>query len=68
ATINFNQKFWNPMKRTAILELGTGPGAWNERMLAELTALGVLSEEVSKSIRVVDSAEKAVRWVSDGVW
>jgi len=68
ATINFNQKFWNPMKKTAILELRTGPGAWNEGMLAELVALGVLSEEVSKSIRVVDSAEKAVRWVCDGVW
>ncbi|HYR87632.1 MAG TPA: hypothetical protein VE422_26350 [Terriglobia bacterium] len=68
ATINFNQKFWNPMKRTAILELRPGHGAWNERMLAELMALGVLNEEVSRSIRVVDSAEKAVRWVCDGVW
>jgi len=68
ATINFNQKFWNPMKRMAILEMRPGTSAWNDRMLAELMAWGILSEEVSNSIRVVNSAEKAVQWVCDGVW
>lgn len=66
ATINFNQKFWSPMKRTAILEMHSKGGAWNEGMLAELRRWGVLTEETFKAIRVVKSAAEAVRWVSDG--
>jgi predicted Rossmann-fold nucleotide-binding protein len=71
ATINFNQKFWKPMKRTAVLERrGSGrlqEPAWNQSMLAQLRHWGVLNDEVAKSIRVVDSAEKAILWVCDGV-
>lgn len=66
ATINFNQKFWSPMKRTAILEV-SGMSAWNQAMLEALKAWGVLGEEVAKSIRVVSSAEQAVRWVCEGI-
>jgi predicted Rossmann-fold nucleotide-binding protein len=68
ATINFNQKFWNSLKRTAVLELrGTGENAWNEAMLSQLRRWGVLAEEVEQAIRIVDSAEKAVAWACDGV-
>lgn len=63
ATINFNQKFWTPMKRTAILETG----GWNQSMLDVLRAWGVLSDEAASSVRVVNSAEKAVRWVCEGI-
>jgi len=66
ATINFNQKFWTPQKRTAILELRSGSSAWDDRMLHELQVLGVLDDEVINAIRVVRSAEQAVRWACDG--
>ena len=66
-TINFNQKFWNPKKRTAILEMRSGGSAWNHRMLAELKAWGVLNEEAANAIRVVRCAENAVRWACDGI-
>lgn len=66
ATINFNQKFWSPMKRTAILEMNSTAGAWNESMLAELRRWGVLTDETSQAIRVVKSAAEAVEWVSPG--
>jgi predicted Rossmann-fold nucleotide-binding protein len=69
ATINFNQKFWNPMKRTAVLEMRglLIEDAWNESMLGQLRRWGVLNADVAKAIRIVDSAEKAVRWACDGV-
>jgi predicted Rossmann-fold nucleotide-binding protein len=66
ATINFNQKFWSPMKRTAILE-PRGANAWNKLMLDTLKTWGVLSDDVARSIRVVNSAEQAVRWVCEGI-
>ena len=61
-TINFNQKFWHPMKRTAILENAD----WSGAMLGTLKSWGVLSDDVANAIRVVNSAEKAVRWVCEG--
>ena len=66
ATINFNQKFWSPMKRTAILQ-PDGADGWTNAMLDALKAWGVLNDEVALSIRVVNSAEKAVRWVCEGI-
>jgi predicted Rossmann-fold nucleotide-binding protein len=69
ATINFNQKFWKPMKRAAILETRDGaPGTWNDSMLAALKTWGVMSEQVAASFRSVNSAQKAVLWACDGVW
>ncbi|PYS54500.1 MAG: hypothetical protein DMG13_07920 [Acidobacteria bacterium] len=67
ATINFNEKFWSPKKRTAILERRSGSGVWNQRMLDELQLWGVLKGEVANAIRVVSSAEQAVRWACDGL-
>ena len=67
AAINFNQKFWKPMKRIAILETrGDALGTWNDSVLAALRTWGVLSEEVAASIRAVNSADKAVRCACDG--
>ena len=66
AVINFNQKFWNPMKRIAILEPREA-GFWNNAMIESFKSWGVLSEAVARCIRVVDSAEKTVRWVCEGV-
>jgi predicted Rossmann-fold nucleotide-binding protein len=65
ATINFNQKFWSPMKRTAILE-PRDTSMWNKTMLDALKLWGILSGQVAESIRVVNSAERAVRWVCEG--
>ena len=67
ATINFNQKFWTPRKRTALLEMRSGGSAWNDRMLDELQLWGVLNGDVASAIRVVRSAQQAVRWACDGV-
>jgi predicted Rossmann-fold nucleotide-binding protein len=69
AAINFNQKFWNPMKRTAVLELRgrLQENAWNENMLGQLSRWGVLTEEAAGAIRIVHSAAKAVAWACDGV-
>jgi predicted Rossmann-fold nucleotide-binding protein len=64
-TINFNQKFWNSTKRTAILETNPDSG-WGDSMLDMLKKWGVLKEDVARSIRVVNSAEGAVRWVCEG--
>lgn len=66
ATINFNHKFWNPMKRIAILEMRTS-GGWDNALLDTLTGWGVLTVQVTSSIRVVASAEEAVRWVCGGI-
>jgi predicted Rossmann-fold nucleotide-binding protein len=66
ATINFNEKFWRPRRRVAILEIRDAPEAWNNSMVAQLAKWGVLSDEVSKVIRIVDTAEKAVEWVIMG--
>jgi predicted Rossmann-fold nucleotide-binding protein len=69
ATINFNQKFWNPLKRTAVLELRARPheDPWDDRMLMQLRRWGVLNPDVARTIRIVNSADKAVAWACDGV-
>lgn len=68
ATINFNQKFWRPMKKVAILEIRTNSDdLWNEGLLDRLKAWGVLSEEVAVAMRVVKSAADAVEWCCGGV-
>ena len=63
--INFNQKFWNPLKRIAILETRER-GGWDHSLIDALMAWGILTEQVSGSIRVVSHAEEAVRWVCEG--
>ena len=66
AAINFNQKFWDPLKRIAILEIRER-GGWDYSIMDALKAWGILKERVSNSIRVVSHAEAAVRWVCDGI-
>ncbi len=66
ATINFNQKFWTPMKKVAILDVRR-TGTWDHSMLNTLKGWGVLNDAVAESIRIVDSAEKAVRWTCEGI-
>ena len=66
AIINFNHKFWNPMKRIAILELSTS-GGWDNSLLDALKRWGILTVQVISSIRVVTRAEEAVGWVCGGI-
>src|SRR5262245_55060527 len=66
AVINFNKKFWNPLKRIAILEIRER-GGWDNSLIDALKAWGILDAHVNKSIRVVSHAEEAVRWVCEGI-
>jgi predicted Rossmann-fold nucleotide-binding protein len=66
AVINFNQKFWKPMKRVAILDVEVAR-TWNHSMLQALKSWGVLNDHTAGMIRVVRSADSAVRWVCEGI-
>lgn len=59
STINFNQKFWRPLKRTAILDLRSDSA---NTILVQLESWGVLSDETAAAIQVGHSAEEAVSW------
>ncbi len=60
AVLNFNTKFWS--KRIAILSPPPHDGVWNQAMLDQLQAWGLLDDRPRQLTRVVTTAQDAVEW------